>query len=138
MDKRIVEIAGVKMEVDLRTAKTVEAYKVGDSVRVLVKGYGESYTAHSGIIVAFDDFQKLPTIVVAYVNTSYSEEPVKIVHINSKSEGHEIAPATDRERLLDEVRVRELLDRAIIAAENKLADVRAQQAYFEKWIALVK
>ena len=35
--KRIVEIGGVKIEVDLRTAKRVDSYRVGDPVKVLTK-----------------------------------------------------------------------------------------------------
>ena len=36
-EKRIVEIDGVKIEVDLRTAKRVDSYKVGDNVKILEK-----------------------------------------------------------------------------------------------------
>lgn len=135
-DKRIVEIGGVKVEVDMRTAKTVESYKVGDNVRVLVKQYNDTFTAHSGIIVAFDDFKELPTIVVAYVDASSYEAAVKMAHINAKSQGTEIAPATNAERLIDVARVEELLMRKIGQKEMELADAKAQLAYFKKWLAL--
>ncbi len=32
-NKRIIEVAGVKMEIDLRTAKKIENFKVGDNVK---------------------------------------------------------------------------------------------------------
>ena len=34
-EKRIVEIDGVKIEVDLRTAKRIDTFAVGDNVKVL-------------------------------------------------------------------------------------------------------
>ena len=40
-EKRIIEVNGIKMEVDLRNAKRIDQFKVGDSVKVLVKSYSE-------------------------------------------------------------------------------------------------
>ena len=38
---RVIEINGIKVEVDLRTAKQINQYKVGDNVKLLIKsGYG--------------------------------------------------------------------------------------------------
>ena len=33
-EKRIIDINGMKMEVDLRTAKRIDTFKVGDNVKV--------------------------------------------------------------------------------------------------------
>lgn len=41
--KKIVEINGIKMEVDMRHAKTIDTYKIGDRVKVLVKQYSDTY-----------------------------------------------------------------------------------------------
>lgn len=38
-ERRIVEINGVKIEVDMRTAKRVDSFRVGDNVKVLDKDY---------------------------------------------------------------------------------------------------
>ena len=35
-NKRIIEVNGVKMEIDLRQAKVIDNYKVGDYVKVKV------------------------------------------------------------------------------------------------------
>lgn len=40
--KRIIEINGVKLDVDLSQCKVVENYKVGDAVKVLVKEYSSA------------------------------------------------------------------------------------------------
>ena len=55
--KRIIEVNGVKMEIDLRNAKVVENYKVGDYVKVLIKEYN-SYKSYIGNIIGFDNFEK--------------------------------------------------------------------------------
>ena len=62
--RRIVEIDGVKVEVDLRTAKRVDSFRVGDNVKILDKSY-QDYKVKPGIIVDFAEFQELPTIVIA-------------------------------------------------------------------------
>jgi hypothetical protein len=51
-ETRIVEINGVKLELDMRQAKlqSIDTFKVGDSVKVLIKEYGDSYKTHAGVI----------------------------------------------------------------------------------------
>ena len=83
-NKRIIEINGVKMEIDLRNATVIDNFKVGDTIKVLVKGYND-YKSHVGMIVGFDEFQKLPTIVIAYLDIEYSGANIKFVYYNSES-----------------------------------------------------
>lgn len=128
---RLVEINGVKLEVDERTARTVESYHVGDKVQVLVKSYGSQYEIHPGVIVGFSDFQELPSIQVMYVNTkSWETEPLKFVTLNAKTEGIEIAPMTDAQALLDRDDVIRRMDKAIREAEMKLEGLISQRWYF--------
>ena len=87
--KRIIEINGIKMEVDLRQAKVIENYKVGDYVKILVKGYSD-YKSYVGNIIAFDDFAKHPTIVVAYLKTEYNSATIEFAYINSESKDVEL------------------------------------------------
>ena len=73
--KRIIEIDGVKVEVDLRTAKRVDSFKVGDNIKILDKEY-DNYKVKPGIIVDFAEFQELPTIVIAvFEEGSWSSVP---------------------------------------------------------------
>jgi len=137
-DKRVIEVNGVKLEIDLRSATTVETYRVGDAVRVLVKKYQDTYESYSGVIIGFDAFKNRPTIVVAYIEASYNTADVKIANINSGSEDIEIAPATGESFILSEKsRVEDLLDRGILSAENKLAEEKAKKAYFQKYFGLL-
>ena len=100
---RIVEIDGIKLEIDLRTAKKIEHFRVGDNVRVLVKGYSDTYKVHAGVIVGFDGFEKLPTICIAYLEVGYNSAEIKFAYINAGSESKdskiEITPAFDLQEL---------------------------------------
>ncbi|MHC4294732.1 MAG: hypothetical protein ACYSTL_04025, partial [Planctomycetota bacterium] len=51
---RVVEINGVKLEVDLRHAKVIDQFRVGDRVKVLKKKYEKVYESHPGAIIGFD------------------------------------------------------------------------------------
>lgn len=101
-EKRIIEIDGVKVEVDLRTAKKVDTYKVGDNVKILDKESSD-YKVKSGVIVDFAEFQELPTMVIAVFEEGsyYSRPSIKFIHFNTKtSDKIEIVPSTS-----DEIRV---------------------------------
>ena len=70
----IVEVNGIKLEVDLRTAKRIDQLTdqltIGSRVKCLVKQYSDFKTV-PGVVVGFEPFEKLPTIVVAYLDTDY-------------------------------------------------------------------
>ncbi len=134
-DKRIVEIEGVKIEVDMRTAKKVDSYKVGDNIKVLVKEYS-GYKSHAGVIVGFDDFQKLPTIIIAYVNTSSYETPIKFAYLNSDSKEVEICPSDPEEMPIDKNDVIEMINKKILKAEEEVRDLNSKKNYFLKHFAL--
>jgi hypothetical protein len=54
---RVVEINGIKVEVDLRTAKRVDSYSVGTPVKLLKQEYSDTYTTYTGVIIGFDEFK---------------------------------------------------------------------------------
>jgi len=130
-NKRIVEINGIKVEVDLRTAKRVDSFKVGDPVKVLIKDYS-SYKPYPGIIIGFDEFQKLPTLVVAYLKESYSEYGIHFAYINSKTEEHEITPMQEFEEKISKNSALEYFDREIQKRKRDLDDVEAKKEWFIK------
>lgn len=130
-EKRIIEINGVKLEVDLRTARTVDAYKVGDRVKILVKNYGDSFTSYFGMIVGFDSFKERPTIVIAYVNPSaYSGEPLNFAFINQDTKDTEICPVVDDFIGIEKSNMIEMFDRDIAKKEQELVDMKRRKEYF--------
>ena len=64
MTKKIIEINGVKMEVDLRHATQIHTeIKIGSKVKVLHKQHGGQNIYH-GVVCGFENFVDLPTIEV--------------------------------------------------------------------------
>lgn len=125
----IIEINGIKMEVDLRTAQRVESYKVGDNVKVLVKEYGDTYTSCPGVIIGFDAFAQLPTITVCYLKPGYNAE-IKFVGINSKTEGIEIVHMAAHEKLLDSETTMQYIDREILKKETEVTELKMKKSFF--------
>lgn len=133
---RIVEIDGVKLEIDLRTAKKVENFKIGDNVKVLVPSYGKNYKVHPGVIVGFDGFEKLPTICVAYLVVEYNSAKVEFAYINSaeKDDKIEIAPAHDMHELhFQKADVMEQMNRLIEVKKEEVRDLERKQSYFDTY-----
>lgn len=127
----IVEINGVKMEVDLRHAKIVhENLRVGTKVKVLTKTDYSGPSVYAGVIVGFEPFPSLPTIIVAYIDTSFAGG-LKFAYINSKSaEKWEIVPSLDDELPIAKNDVLAQFDRQIEQKEAELRDLNAKRDFF--------
>lgn len=136
-EKRIVEIDGVKIEVDLRTAKRVDSYKVGDNVKILERESSD-YKVKPGIIVDFAEFNQLPTIVIAVFEEGsyYSRPSIKFINYNAKtSEKIEMVPASEDEIKVSRDSVVEMFEREISKKKNELLDLQNQLDYFmEKFL----
>lgn len=130
-NKRIVEINGVKIEVDLRTAKTVSEYRVGDKVKVLVKDYS-SYKSHFGTIVGFDDFKNLPTIIVAYIDKTYSGAPLHFVYLNSENKDVELCPCNETDIGFDKSDIIDNFDKELSRKELEIKELKTKKEYFLK------
>ena len=89
-EKTVIDINGVKLEVDLRQATTVESYKIGDKVKVLKKQWGDTWTSYAGVIVGFDNFKNAPTIIILFIASTNLE----FVSFNKESKDIEICPAS--------------------------------------------
>lgn len=136
-EKTVIEINGVKLEVDLRNAKVIENYRVGDNVRVLVKEYGDKYKVFPGVIVGFDMFENLPTITIAYIDVSYSGADVKFVYLNEKNENEvELAPAHE----IEDIRFKKSdvlgkFNGEIEKKKEEIKDIERKVKYFEECFA---
>lgn len=130
---QIIEINGIKLEVDLRHARRIDSFKVGDPVKILVvSNYaGSEPEVHSGVIADFEQFESLPTIVVAYVTTGYNTE-LKFAHVNARTaERYQLVPAnTDTLLALDKGYVVDRMDRDIAKKETELQELQARKRFF--------
>jgi hypothetical protein len=130
---RVVEINGVKLELDLRqaTLQSIDAFKVGDSVKVLVKVY-EGYESHAGVIVGFDAFKSLPTIIIAYLKVEYQKAALRFVYLNSATKDVEVCPASTNDVPFERDSVLGLMDRAIELKQVELAEaVKSKELFLQ-------
>ena len=126
----VIEVNGIKLEVDLRTAKRIDTLRVGDRVKVLVKNY-DGFTVKPGVVVGFEPFNQLPTIIVAYMEMGYNTADLKFLHFNGKTADHEIIKAVDNDGLdVDKANLCALFDRQITTKEREIEDLRAKKAFF--------
>ena len=128
-ERTVVEINGVKMEVDLRTARTIDTYKVGDRVKVLVKKYSDTYETHHGVIVAFDNFENLPTITVCYITTGYNGD-LSFSYINEKNKAVELVACND-DIFIEKGEVLARLQKQIDLKKAEIEDIERKMNYFE-------
>jgi len=132
-----VIINGTKFEIDLTTARKIDQYKIGDSVKVLKKTYS-GYDILNGVITEFVNFTELPTIVVATFNKSYGSLPtIEFEYFNVKTEGMELAPAASHENLLDKNAIVEQFEIEIDKRKREIEELTAKKEWFiknfQKW-----
>lgn len=129
-EKVMVEIKGVKMELDLRTAKRVDTFQVGMRVKVLVKGY-QKYNIYPGVIVGFDPFENLPSITVCYITNDYSGAKLEFITFNNQSEEIEIVPALDQDHLeVSRDNILEAFDRDITKKMQEVEEIQMKKRFF--------
>ena len=92
-----IEIRGQKLELDTRVAVRADIIKVGSRVKLLKKEYSSHKVLH-GIIIGFEPFKDLPTIIVAAVELAYSDATVSFVYINEKTEDYQMVVALDDDK----------------------------------------
>jgi hypothetical protein len=130
----IIEINGVKMEVDLRRARVIhDNLRIGSKVKILSKGAYSGQKVHPGVIVGFDAFQSLPTITVAYIVGEFMSCELKFATINEKTtDSWEMVPAMDDDLPVSRANVLESFDREQIKLERQIADLADKRVYFER------
>lgn len=129
-EKTIIEVNGVKLEVDLRHAKRIDEIRVGDRVKVLTKKY-DGYEVHAGLVIGFEPFKALPTIIVAYVEKTWSAATIKFVHFNAQSKEVEIVKAVgDDSADLDKEMVLAQLDKEVATKQAEILAIENRREYF--------
>jgi len=91
----IVDINGVKIDVDLREAKSICSVKIGSRVKVL---HNDAYNndVYPGVVVGFEQFPSLPTIVVAFLENKYGKAELKMISFNDKTKHYEMIVSEDQ------------------------------------------
>jgi hypothetical protein len=128
-EKRIIEINGVKLEIDLRTARRIDQFKVGDPVKVLIKTYS-GYESNLGMIVGFDEFQSHPTIIIAYIKSEYSSATIGFVYFNSESKDVEVCPVNEWDVPYSKQDILDRMDREADKKREELRQIEEKKSYF--------
>ena len=129
-EKRIIEINGIKMEVDLRDCKIVDQYRVGDNIKVLVKDYS-TYSSYVGTIIGFDNFNTHPTVVIAYLKTKYNEADINYVYFNSETKDVEITGLNEWDIPITKTEILKRFDSEVFKRENEIKDIQNKKNLFE-------
>lgn len=126
----IVTINGVDIEVPDPAPKSTPL-RVGDPVKLLVKSQYSEPQVCAGVVAAFEMFQSLPTITVAYLEGSYTPS-LKFAHINTKSvDKFELVHGLDRQLLqIDKGRIEQCLADEVEKKQRELDEAKAKQRYF--------
>lgn len=128
-----VEINGVKLDVDERTAITrkIESYKIGDRVKVLMKTYS-SYEVKQGVIVGFDAFAQKPTINILVVANDYSGSGLQLVAFNEGAELELLPLDNEFDLLFSFERMATALENRVQEAAFSYDKAKQIKAQFEK------
>lgn len=132
-EKTVIEIGGIKLEVDMRTARRVDEMKVGDRVQVLIKSSYGSPSIYPGLIIGFKPFASLPSIEVAYIASSFSSAELKFVTINAQSKDHEIIKSVDDDGLaIDREQLLKTFAAQIAQKQKEIQEIELRRDYFER------
>ena len=133
-NKRIIEINGVRLEVDLRSARRIDEFRVGDSVKVLDNRNGKN-EMKAGVITDFANFKELPTLIVAvYRAGDYWTKPsIEFITFNSETEGIEIVGVSNEEIIVSRETVVQKFDDEIAKKRDELNDLIIKRDTFVKY-----
>ena len=128
--KRIVEINGIKMEVDLRQAKRIDTFKVGDPVKVLDMTYSDT-RIKAGVIVGFAEFTKHAAIEVMILDSDYSGIDFKFITISDNNdEKYEIVHYNNYEKIFTKSNVIDKFQRDIEKKKIEIDELERKKKYF--------
>lgn len=125
------------MDIDLRTAKRIDTMKVGTRVKVLTRTYDTSpWEVKHGVILGFEPFKTLPTIVVAVAQLGYSEAKIDFLYYNSESKNVELVVALDDDvAALDKADFLNKVAAEIAKKEQEIKVLQDRANYFEEKFA---
>jgi len=129
--KKLVIVDGVKMELDMRTAKLcqVDVFKIGDAVKVMKTDYSTP-EVYVGAIVGFDNFKDNPTITIAYLKVDYNGAVIEFISVNKNSENVQICKASEADLPYSKSDILQKIDRQVELKEQELKDLKQKKKYF--------
>ena len=138
-NKRIVEVNGVKIEVDMRYARRIDEFKVGDTVKVLDRR-NDRNDLRSGVITDFAEFKDLPTIMVAVYKPSdyWSAPSIEFIPYNANTEGIGIVAVSQEEIMVSKDTIVDNFNDQIERKRNEMNDLIVKRDTFVKYFGTKK
>lgn len=130
-----MEISGIKVSIPEKPAVEYDTYKIGDPIKVLKKpaSYSTEYKSYPGVVIGFDEFKILPTLVIAYIDKGYSEVKVEFVYLNSQTKDIEICRSEPHDLKLEKEDIIRILDNEIKKHELSTMEAKQKKDYFVKY-----
>lgn len=130
-DSKIIEINGMKFEVDERTAtlRQLSTISVGSRVKVL-----KDERVYYGVIIGFEPFPENPVVIVAYIDTTYYSSPadIKFLYYSSKSK-EQVIVSTEEDKLgIEKEDIVMRIERDISKKEQEIRELNDKKNYFLK------
>lgn len=129
--KRIIEVNGIKLEVDLRTATVINHFKVGDPVKILSAEYQDK-KIYPGVIIGFGEFKTTGAIEIMMLKNDYNGADIQFITITEDTEKYEIIPWNSYEKLFTSDNIYNQFDRQIAKKEMELEDLRRKKEVYIK------
>ena len=131
---RTIEINGIKMEIDMRYARRIDTFSVGDTVKVLDKRDGKN-VMRPGVITDFANFKELPTIIVAVYKAGdyWSTPSIEFISYNADTEGVEIVGVNAEEIIVSRETIVQKFDDEIAKKRDALNDLIIKRDTFVKY-----
>ena len=133
-EKRIIEVNGVKLEVDMRSARRIDEFKVGDTVKVL-DNRNDKNEMRTGVITDFANFKDLPTIILAVYKAGdfWSAPSIEFITYNKDTEGIEIVGVSAEETIVSRDTIVQKFDDQIAKKRDELNDLIIKRDTFVKY-----
>jgi hypothetical protein len=130
-DKRIIEINGIKMEVDLRNAKRIDTFHVGDPVKVLDMSYS-SPKIKAGVIVGFAEFENNPAIEIMVLDDGYSDVDFDFITVKTEKDQpkYEIVHYNNYEKIFTKSNILDKFNRQIEKKKIEIAELERKRKYY--------
>jgi len=129
-DKRIIEINGVKLEVDMRTAKRVDTFKVGDPVKILCTEYQNQSVVRPGVIVGFAEFASGPAIEIMMLKDEYNGVSFEFITMSKETKKYEICLFNRYEKLFMKGNVLDRFDKEVEKKRLEIEEIKLKKEYF--------
>lgn len=133
-NKRIIEINGIKLEVDLTTCRRIDEFRVGDNVKILIKkSEYQQEKLLNGVIVEFLNFKDAPIIQLAVFEQSYSGSSINFINYSANTANMEIMACGKHELVLEKSKTVDQMQNEIDRKQHEVDDLRNKLNWFLKF-----